>query len=167
VVAVLGLIGIVISGVGLYQSVKSSVREDQRARFDSYNAQILQLDSTFVEKPEFQKYFWEGVPATAAPDENIRRTVEAIAELRVDSDEYIYRELVNMGIAPSDGRFVLRTSDGPTTARDDWLAWSETFVDHFRNSPAMCDIVTDPESKKAYGVAFINAIAAAQVCPEQ
>jgi hypothetical protein len=30
----------------------------------------------------------------------------------------------------------------------------------------MCSIVTDPESNKAYGYAFINALADVQACPE-
>jgi hypothetical protein len=123
------------------------------------------LDSTFVEHPELQPYFWEHRPVDATTDEKTARTVEAIADQRVDDDEYTYDELLNMNVAPSDRKFVLRTPDGPKTVRDDWLAWSETIVGHFRTSPAMCSVVTDPEKKKTYGGEFINALAAAQVCP--
>ena len=173
-VAVLGLIGIVISGVGLYLTFKNahaddqrsrelSARDDQRGRYDALSSQSFNLDSTLVEHPLLAPYFYEGKSVDDTTDYGTAKTVDALAVQRVDFFQYVYNELSNMNIAPDNGMFVLRTDDGAQNFPDDWLSWSESMVGSFRTSPAMCDEVTN--SKISYSADFINALAAVKVCP--
>ena len=175
-VAAIGLIGIAACVIALIVNVASAHRDDQRARdqsvhddqlgiYDAARAQLISLEATFIDRPQLQPFFWEGKPVDSTTDETLARTVVATAAQRVDAYQTVYVALLNLKTAPGDGKFVLRQPDGPKGVNDDWLAWSETIETQFRQSPAMCMVVTDPDSKKTFSAGFINALAAARVCP--
>jgi hypothetical protein len=175
-VAALGLIGIAACVITLIFNVASARRDDQRwrdqsahedhlGRYDAARALLINLDEAFIDRPQLQPFFWEGKPVDSTIDEALARTVVASAAQRVDAYQNLYEVLVTMKTAPDDGKFVLRQPDGPKGVNDDWLAWSETIEVQFRQSPAMCMVVTDQDSKKTFNAGFINALAAAHVCP--
>jgi hypothetical protein len=177
VVAVFALIGVVISALGLIQSVNSahvddrrsreqSTREDQRGRYDALSALLINLNSIFIEHPLIQPYFWEKKPIDGTTDETMARTVQGVAVQRIVAYEYVYNELLNMNTDPGDGMFVFRDSKNAKSVNDDWLSWSEDFAAQFRGSPVMCDIVSDPDQKRLYSANFVNALAGAKVCPD-
>ncbi len=175
-VVAIALIGIAACVITLIFNVASAHRDDQRARdlsahddqlglYDAARALLISLEATFIDRPQLQPFFWEGKPVDSTTDETLARTVVAVAAQRVDAYQNLYVDLVNMKTAPDDGKFVQRQPDGPKGVNDDWLAWSETIEIQFRQSPAMCMVVTDQDSKKTYGAGFINALAAAHLCP--
>ena len=167
--SILGLLGIVAAFLTIYFGNRSSQLEDQRSRYEAISAKGIDLDSTFIGHPELTPYFWNGQSADNV-DEKTKRTIDAIATQWVDYDQYAWSELVYMGTAPNDGSF--KTSDlaRPKGYNEDdwdaWVSWSETFLGHFRNSPAMCAIVTDPNEQRAYDVRFIKALRDSHACPE-
>jgi hypothetical protein len=175
-VAAIGLIGIAACVIALIVNVAAAHRDDQHARelsvhddqlgiYDSARALLVSLDGAFIDRPQLQPFFWEGKAVDSTTDEMLARTVVATAAQRVDAYQNLYLDLVNMKAAPADGKLVLRQGDGPKGVNDDWLAWSENIEIQFRQSPAMCMVVTDADSKKTFSASFIDALAAAHVCP--
>ena len=166
-VGVLGLLAIVGSFRVFFLVMDSSRMGDQRSRYEAISAKLLDLDSTFIQHPQLTPYFWNGQSADNV-DETTKRTIEAIATQRVDYDGYAYTELFYMGTA-GDGSFktsdLQRPTDYPVAKWDTWVSWSETFLEQFHNSPAMCAIVTDPNEQRSYNVRFIRALRDSQACP--
>jgi len=167
VVVALGLVGIIVSYRALEQSSDAATETNQRTRYQTISERLLDMDAALVEHPDLMPYFRDGRTLDNHVDERTRQTVVALAVERVDYDEYVYNQLLQLGlgIVPPSHRFVLRTPDRPSTVDDSWLAWSETIEADFRHSPPMCGVVEDTELYKTYGIEFIYALAEAGVCP--
>ncbi|QNJ90978.1 hypothetical protein HZU40_22460 [Mycolicibacterium fluoranthenivorans] len=160
------IVAVGFSWFSLRATIQSSEAENQRARYQTLSERIIDADAIFVEQPQLIPYFFDSKSPDTEQDPSLRSKVEATAVRRVDTDEYVYTNLLSMkDIPPPDHRFVFRTPDGPSNVSDDWLAWSEAITGHFRDSPAMCAVVLDPGKQKSYGAAFITALAESDVCP--
>lgn len=166
VVVALGLAGVFVSYRSLKQSSHDAAETNATTRYQTISERLLDMDAALVEHPDLMPYFRDGRTLDNNVDARTSQTVVALAVERVDYDEYLYVQLLNLGgMVPPSRLFVLRTPDGPSTVNvnDDWLAWSEAIEGDFRDSPPMCGVVT--KYMKSYSITFIHALAEAGVCP--
>lgn len=77
--------------------------------------------------------------------------------------DYAYTTLPGLlRCVPNDGHLVIRGSREESRTCDEWVAWSETIYQAFRD-PVRCQVLKDQES--LYEKKFINAIRKSNACP--
>src|SRR5262249_35950068 len=80
----------------------------------------------------------------------------------LDFYQYLHAQMLNLGEAPPDGRFIL-AEDEESASYEDWRTWSETVKSGFESIHFMCDALK--QGMDSYGDMFISAIAARGWCP--
>ncbi len=153
-VAVLAAVAAVVASVftvrqgyeNLNQQQQAAASQDQESRYSSVYQLYVDLDKTIAGYPRliscFQYVRCNAKPALTAQEE---QQAIALAGYVVDVYQYLYDQLQNLGYVPNSGLFTLR-KDATAGDNENWITWSETIVDGFKDSALVCN------SLKQWGV---------------
>jgi hypothetical protein len=119
----------------LTESIESSNRSNNLSTWSTITNQGMEIDKIFVDHPEFQQYFFEGVEIKPN-DANLPRA-QAIATSFLDYLDSATALLYQMKKTPTPVPFV------------EYDTWNRYFDVQFRRSPLLCHTLF--ENKDIYG----------------
>jgi hypothetical protein len=170
-IAVLAAVATVIASVfalrqgyeNLHEQQQAVASQDQESRYSSVYQLYLDLDKTIADHPRLNSCF-QNVRCNAKPALTPQEMQQAIAlaSYVVDFYQYLYDQLQNLGYVPDSGLFTLRKGASPGVDNENWITWSETIVDGFKESTLVCNSLK--QWAPAYEQLFVHAVAVTHVC---
>lgn len=150
------------------QQAFEAEKQSAGQRLDGLYQHLLQRREFLADKDnsELAPYVWgkNKTPLESIPDRAERERVETALSWDLLFADYAYAvlpDLIGEECVPDDGHFVLRADNEAAHTCDDWLAWSEYLVAHFRD-PRLCEMIKG--ARETYGTDFIQAIDRSGAC---
>jgi hypothetical protein len=153
IIQIVASLGAILTLILIWKQVKlavETVKHDSKSlevtTFHAAALNLLEIGKLFIDRPQFRKYFYDGVPV--APDSPDREGAKALAVVMMDflSDLLVY------------------ANQYPHLYSRQTLF--EYVADMFKSSPIMCETLTQlrQEGKKWYTDEFYNIMLNASVC---
>ncbi|MFG2831159.1 hypothetical protein ACGFWI_27400 [Streptomyces sp. NPDC048434] len=166
--AVLGLATLaflVLQTVIARGQAEEAANQTTGARLDGLYQQLLAYDQWRGEKENkrINMLINQVSDLDSIKDPEEREQLYSIEVWFLDYFDYAYTTLPGLlRCVPGDGHLVIRGSRDESDTCDEWVAWSETIYQNFRN-PVTCQVLNDQQS--LYEKRFIIAIRNSKACP--
>ncbi|MFF4285988.1 hypothetical protein ACFY0R_11770 [Streptomyces sp. NPDC001633] len=159
------LIFLALQTVSAREQAEESANQTAAARLDGIYQQLLTYDQWRGENQNkhINMLINEVDDLDSLKDPEEREQLYSVEVWFLDYFDYVYSTLPGLlRCVPADGRLVIRGSREERRTCDEWVAWSETIYQAFRN-PVTCQVLNDQQS--LYEKKFINAIRESKACP--
>ncbi|MEA3039903.1 MAG: hypothetical protein QOE79_2416 [Sphingomonadales bacterium] len=151
VAAFAALIAILFTAIQVVALRKAFDRNDRQNNIAAWSAVVQQefaMDDRFIEYPQLQKYFFEGVPIDkSAPDYS---RVNAIAIETLDFFENV-EDMINY-VPPDRTTVPGRTIGSRESGMFDRPTWERYIIGTFRSSPVLCSAAKENEASYDEGL---------------
>ncbi|HKQ46410.1 MAG TPA: hypothetical protein VJS47_13555 [Rhizomicrobium sp.] len=113
--------------------------------YSAINTQMSEIDKVFIDQPTLRPYFYKKQPWPDS-DEMLRNKLTSVAERKLDFIDFWFTSARHLSLDEYD-----------------MVSWRNYFIDSFRNSRILCDVLTDEQSQ--YGEEIRSIAFKSGKCP--